>query len=86
LTFDLMPHVGRIRDGAAAGTWYAYGYGGHGVAVATYLGHQVGEILAGVRATTPFAEIEHRRTFFTPYDRVYLPLVSAWFRFRDWVS
>lgn len=86
LTFDLMPHVGRIRNGVAAGAWYAYGYGGHGVAVASYLGHQAGEIMAGMAATTPFAEIEHPRSVFTPYDRYYLPLLSAWFRYLDWVS
>jgi hypothetical protein len=30
--------------------------------------------------------LKHRRWFFTPYERYYLPLVSAWFRFLDRVS
>ncbi len=78
LTFDLMPHIGRVE-----GVWYAYGYAGHGVAVASMMGREVGEMIAGSRATSLFSEIPHRRHFFTPYDRLYLPLVSAWFRLLD---
>jgi len=81
LTFDLMPHVGRV-----AGIAYAYGYAGHGVSVASYLGKEAGEILAGQRATTLFAQIGHARYPFTPYDKLYLPIVSQWFRFLDRVS
>ncbi len=81
LTFDLMPHVGRV-----AGIAYAYGYAGHGVSVASYLGKEAGEMLAGKRATSLFAQIKHTRYPFTPYDRLYLPIVSHWFRFLDWVS
>ena len=36
VTFDLLPHIGRMGD-----VWYALGYGGHGVALATYLGNEV---------------------------------------------
>lgn len=81
LTFDLMPHVGRV-DGVA----YAYGYAGHGVSVASYLGKEAGEMLAGQRATSLFAQIKHARYPFTPYDKLYLPVVSQWFRFLDRVS
>ena len=42
LTFDLMPHIGRVE-----GVHYAYGYAGHGVAVASALGKEAGEMLAG---------------------------------------
>ncbi|MBK8798574.1 MAG: FAD-binding oxidoreductase [Anaerolineales bacterium] len=81
LAFDLMPHVGRVR-----GVHYAYGYAGHGVSIASYLGKEVGEMLAGARTTNLFAQIDHARYPFTPYDQLYLPLVSAWFRLLDSVS
>ena len=33
ITFDLMPHIGKTND-----IYYAFGYGGHGLSIATYLG------------------------------------------------
>lgn len=86
LTFDLMPHAGRVQDGPAPGLFYAYGYGGHGVAVAGYLGYAVGSLLAGRTVDNPLLGLPHPRYFFTPYERYYLPLVSAWFRFLDRIS
>jgi glycine/D-amino acid oxidase-like deaminating enzyme len=78
VTFDLMPHAGRID-----GIHYAYGYAGHGVAIAGYLGKEVGEMIAGKRSSTPFAEIKHLRTPISRYEKLYLPLVSLWFRALD---
>ena len=78
VAFDLMPHAGRVD-----GVHYAYGYAGHGVAVAGLLGKEMGEMLAGARRSTPLAEIGHPRSLITRYDRLYLPLVSAWFRALD---
>ncbi len=86
LTFDLMPHAGRIHDGPAPGIFYAYGYGGHGVAVASYMGHMMGNLIAGKPIDNPLLDIPHARYFFTPYEKVYLPLVSTWFRFLDRIS
>ena len=76
-----MPHAGRVE-----GIHYAYGYAGHGVSIAGYLGKEVGEIIAGKRTSTPFAEIGHARFPFTRYDKLYLPLVSTWFRALDKVK
>lgn len=89
LTFDLMPHAGRIQDGPAPGIFYAYGYGGHGVGVASYLGHMMGNHIAGKKTSedeNPFLGLPHARYFFTPYEKYYLPLVSTWFRFLDRIS
>lgn len=86
LTFDLMPHAGRIPDGPAQGAFFALGYGGHGVAVASYLGHNMGKLMAAQPSDNPFLDIPTPRYFFTPYARLYLPLVSAWFRLLDRVS
>ena len=81
VTFDLMPHVGCVE-----GVHYAYGYAGHGVSVASFLGKEVGEMLAGQRRSTLFADIPHARYPLPPYDRLYLRLVSAWFRALDALS
>jgi len=81
LTFDLMPHIGRVK-----GIWYAYGYAGHGVAMASKMGKEVGEMMAGGRPSSLFSEIPHHRYPWTPYDRYFLPLVSWWFRFLDAIS
>jgi len=81
LTFDVMPHVGRIN-----GIHYAYGYAGHGVAVASLVGKEMGEVLAGQRVDCLFARLPQQRYFFTPYDKLYLPFVSTWFRFLDRIS
>jgi glycine/D-amino acid oxidase-like deaminating enzyme len=81
VTFDLMPHIfqsGRIRG--------AYGYCGHGVAVASYLGKEVGEIIAGSRVESLFAQIPHPRSVFAPFHRLYLPFAAQWYRFLDTVS
>lgn len=85
LTFDLMPHAGRFT-GPQSGIHYAYGYGGHGVAIASYLGHIMGKMLAGQPTDNPIQSLPHTRYFFTPYEKLYLPLVSAWFRFLDRIS
>lgn len=81
IAFDQMPHCGCIE-----GVHYAYGYAGHGVSVAGYMGKQVGELLAGQRSANLFGQIPHPRYPFTPYDKLYLPLVSAWFRALDTVQ
>ena len=81
ITFDLMPHVGRMD-----GIHYAYGYNGHGVSIASYLGKEVGELLAGQRSSVPFMEIKHPRSFIANFDRLYLPFVGAWYRVLDRIS
>jgi glycine/D-amino acid oxidase-like deaminating enzyme len=78
VTYDLMPHVGREK-----GVWFAYGYGGHGVSIASYLGYQVGQMLAGAPADVPFIDIPHPRFFFTRWDRFYLPFVAQYYRLLD---
>ncbi len=83
LTFDFMPHIGRTERKGQRGIWYAYGYAGHGVAMASRMGYEVGEMIAGQRRSNLFRDLPHHRYLFTPWDNLYLPLVSAWFRFLD---
>ena len=76
-TVDQMPHAGRLD-----GVHYALGYGGHGVAMATWLGARMGEALAGAgeipRLTAPFRAVPL-------YDGRpwFLPLVGGYYRVRD---
>jgi glycine/D-amino acid oxidase-like deaminating enzyme len=81
ITFDLLPHVGRFD-----GIHYAYGYSGHGLSIASYLGREVGQLLAGKIPSTIFAEINHPRTILANFDKLYLPFVAAWYRFLDRVN
>jgi glycine/D-amino acid oxidase-like deaminating enzyme len=81
VTFDLMPHIGRID-----GIHYAYGYAGHGVSIASYLGAEVGALLAGKRTTSLFSEIPHPRNPVAHLDRLFLPFVAAYYRTLDRLS
>jgi len=79
-TFDQMPHIGQLD-----GIFYAYGYMGHGVSVGSKMGYQVGQIITGQRDSSPFKDIKHPRYFFSIFDRVFFPIVCAWYRLMDMV-
>jgi glycine/D-amino acid oxidase-like deaminating enzyme len=81
ITFDLMPHIGRI-DGA----WYALGYGGHGVGISTYVGAEVGRLIAGTQDRSPFAEIPHPTRPYYREKTWFLPLAARWYRFLDTIG
>jgi glycine/D-amino acid oxidase-like deaminating enzyme len=78
LTFDRMPHIGCLD-----GIHYAYGYMGHGVSVASQMGYEAGQIISGKRDSSLFKEIKHPRYFISVFDRLYFPVVCAWFRLMD---
>src|SRR5579859_367658 len=84
--FDRMPHAGKMD-----GIYYSVGYAGHGVAMATLLGHKMAERIASGSATpdaNPFAEIPFKGAPLGLYRRKpwFLPLAGLWFRFLDIVS
>jgi glycine/D-amino acid oxidase-like deaminating enzyme len=81
LTFDLMPHIGRLN-----GIHYALGYCGHGVSIATYLGTEVGLMLAGKKSTSPFLEIPHQTLFFYRNTPWFLPFAALYYRLLDRLS
>jgi glycine/D-amino acid oxidase-like deaminating enzyme len=81
ITFDLMPHIGRVD-----GVHYAFGYGGHGVSIATYLGTEIGLILSGKKTRSPFAEIPHQTKFFYRNRPWFVPIAARYFRARDWLT
>lgn len=57
--FDLIPHIGRI-DGA----WYALGYAGHGVGLATQVGHDLAGMILGEDPPSVFSTIPHDGRFY----------------------
>jgi glycine/D-amino acid oxidase-like deaminating enzyme len=79
-TMDQMPHAGVLDN-----IHYALGYGGHGVALATWLGARMGEAMAGAgtipRLTSPFRPVPLYGG--TPW---FLPLVGGYYRTRDWLG
>jgi glycine/D-amino acid oxidase-like deaminating enzyme len=81
ITFDLLPHIGR-EDGV----FYAFGYGGHGLSLATYLGVEMGKLLSGQITRSPFAEVPHQTMFFYRNDPWFLPFAAWYYRFLDWKS
>jgi glycine/D-amino acid oxidase-like deaminating enzyme len=81
--FDIMPHAGQID-----GMYYALGYAGHGVAMATYQGQKVAESMAGDQVENPFVGIPFPGAPFGLYNGRpwFLPLAGAWYKVLDWVS
>ena len=81
--FDMMPHAGQLD-----GMYYAVGYAGHGVAMATYQGQKMAEQMSGEKPENPFVGILFPGTPLGLYNRKpwFLPLAGAWYKFLDWVS
>jgi glycine/D-amino acid oxidase-like deaminating enzyme len=77
---DQLPRAGRL-----GGAYYAAGYGGHGIAMATCLGELVATRMSGAQTAHPLFDdrpppipLYHGRTWF-------LPIVGAYFRAMDWL-
>ena len=82
-TFDIMPHAGQMD-----GMYYAVGYAGHGVAMATYQGQKIAEMMAGDKPENPFVGIPFPGAPFNMYNGKpwFLPFAGAWYKVLDWVS
>jgi glycine/D-amino acid oxidase-like deaminating enzyme len=83
-TRDQMPHAGTL-----GGIYYAGGYCGHGIAMATYLGEQVARRIAG-EPPDPAAQL-----FFDDHFAAiplyagnpwFLPAVGAYYQVKDWLT
>lgn len=82
--FDQMTHVGE-EDGI----FYALGYAGHGVAMATYLGATVAEaILKGNIKEHPFAKFGFPSAPLGLYNGNpwFLPFAGLYYKILDWVE
>ncbi len=86
--FDIMPHAGQMD-----GMYYAVGYAGHGVAMATYQGQKIAELMASDNTGSdqpenPFVGIPFPGAPLGLYNGKpwFLPFAGAWYKFLDWVS
>ncbi len=81
--FDIMPHAGQMD-----GIYYAVGYAGHGVAMATWQGQKMAELIAGEKPENPFVDIPFPGAPLGLYNGKpwFLPFAGAWYKFLDWVS
>ena len=81
--FDIMPHAGQMD-----GIYYAVGYAGHGVAMATWQGQQIALMMAGKNPENPFVGIPFPGAPLGLYNGKpwFLPFAGAWYKFLDWVS
>jgi glycine/D-amino acid oxidase-like deaminating enzyme len=81
--FDIMPHAGQLD-----GLYYAVGYAGHGVAMATYQGQKMAELISGGKPENPFVGIPFPGAPLGLYsgNPWFLPFAGMWYKFLDWVS
>jgi glycine/D-amino acid oxidase-like deaminating enzyme len=81
--FDIMPHAGQVD-----GIYFALGYAGHGVAMATYQGQKMAEWIAEGKTDNPFAEIPFPGAPLGFYNGKpwFLPFAGAYYKVLDWVS
>jgi glycine/D-amino acid oxidase-like deaminating enzyme len=81
--FDIMPHAGHLD-----GMYYALGYAGHGVAMATYQGQKMAELIAGDKPENPFVGTPFPGAPLGMYNGKpwFLPFAGMWYKFLDWVS
>jgi glycine/D-amino acid oxidase-like deaminating enzyme len=82
--FDMMPHAGEMD-----GVYYALGYAGHGVAMATHLGRTVAEaMMDGNIEEHPFAQFKFPGAPLGLYNGFpwFLPLAGAWHKILDWIE
>jgi glycine/D-amino acid oxidase-like deaminating enzyme len=78
---DHLPHAGRMD-----GVHYAMGYCGHGVALATYVGSRMGEVLAGRGEIPDLGTDSFRAIPFFNGAPWFLPLVGGYYRARDLIG
>lgn len=81
MSMDRMVHAGE-HDGL----FYSLGYSGHGVQMATYMGHQMAEYMNGDLGANPWADLPFRRIpghFGPPW---FLPFAGAFYKFKDLIK
>ena len=81
-TQDLLPHAGQMPDGVH----FAMGYGGHGVAMATYLGAKMADVMLGKDDQNPFRGMPFRAIPLYNGRPWFLPFAALYYRFLDWIG
>ena len=78
LTADRLP-----RAGEQDGLYYAMGYSGHGVQMATHMGQQMARVMSGEPDANPWRQLDWPSVpghFGKPW---FLPLVGLWYKWQD---
>lgn len=78
LTADRLP-----RAGEHDGLFYAMGYSGHGVQMATHLGERMARVMGGDASANPFADLSWPAIPGHIGKPWFLPAVGAWTRLQD---
>jgi glycine/D-amino acid oxidase-like deaminating enzyme len=80
-TMDRLPHAGEV-----GGVFYAAGYCGHGVQMATYIGKCMADVMDGHPEANPWRDIPFPKPPFVYDTPWYLPLAGAYFKVLDWLT
>lgn len=80
-TLDRLPRAGRL-----GGVHYALAYAGHGVALASYLGAQLGHFIAGADVHWPLFDLPFKVIPFYNGTPWFMPLAALWYRLLDAVA
>ena len=80
-TRDQMPHAGKLDD-----MYFAGGYCGHGIAMATALGELMARRIAGEPIEHPLVDDRFAPIPFYNGRPWFLPLVGAYYKVKDWVQ
>lgn len=84
MSYDDIPHIGKLERGPLEGLHFALGYSGSGVAMAPYLGYRVAhKVLGNSEGDTAFDGLPHPAVPFYWGWPWFLPFVSAWYRYKD---
>jgi len=81
LTQDRLP-----RAGEQDGLFYAMGYSGHGVQMATHMGQVMARVMGGDQQANPFAGLAWPAIPGHLGKAWFLPLVGAYYRVQDWLQ
>ncbi len=80
-TLDRFPRAGQHQ-----GISYALGYGGHGVAMATYLGAQMANIICGVPGKNPFHDFPFKAIPLYNGNPWFVPFGALWYKILDLIQ
>jgi glycine/D-amino acid oxidase-like deaminating enzyme len=80
-TRDQMPRAGMLD-----GLYYAGGYCGHGIAMATYLGELIGRRIAGEPIEHPLFDDEFAAIPMYSGTPWFLPVVGVYYQVKDWLQ
>ena len=80
-TRDQLPHAGRLDE-----AYYAAGYCGHGVAMATALGEAIARRLAGAPVEHPLLDDRFPAIPLYRGNPWFLPVAGAYYKLLDWLQ